>query len=169
MSRAIPVTGRGGPCGCETSRLPHFLYNRFTDGGDVLSPTRRLRFTLLSRKNPGTRFWQMLSQPQEVLGQGEKLNDLIRNRIRDLPAYSLMPQPTTLTLVPISPCTVSGGGNFTFESISNIKKKLHGLSPRANYTDRATAACRRSDYQLLRIEGDTWSAWRIPTAVLSDF
>jgi hypothetical protein len=32
------------------------------------------------------------------------------------------------------------------------KKKLHGLSPRANYTDRATAACRRSDCQLLRIE-----------------
>jgi hypothetical protein len=28
-------------------------------------------------------------------------------------------------------------------------KKLHGLSPRANYTDRATAACRRSDCQLL--------------------
>jgi hypothetical protein len=42
------------------------------------------------------------------------------------------------------------------------KKKLHGLSPRANYTDRATAACRRSDYQFLRIEGATWSAWRIP-------
>jgi hypothetical protein len=30
--------------------------------------------------------------------------------------------------------------------------KLHGLSPRANYTDRATAACRRSDCQLLRIK-----------------
>jgi hypothetical protein len=39
-----------------------------------------------------------------------------------------------------------------------IKKKLHGLSPRANYTDRATAACRRSDCQLLRIDGATWSA-----------
>jgi hypothetical protein len=39
------------------------------------------------------------------------------------------------------------------------KTKLHGLSPRANYTDRATAACRRSDCQLLRIEGATWSAW----------
>jgi hypothetical protein len=38
------------------------------------------------------------------------------------------------------------------------KKKLHGLSPRANYTDRATAACRRSDCQLLKIEGATWSA-----------
>jgi hypothetical protein len=33
------------------------------------------------------------------------------------------------------------------------KKELHGLSRRANYTDRATAACRRSDCQLLRIEG----------------
>jgi hypothetical protein len=40
----------------------------------------------------------------------------------------------------------------------NIKKKLHGLSPRANYTDRVTAASRRSDCQLLRIEGATWSA-----------
>jgi hypothetical protein len=38
------------------------------------------------------------------------------------------------------------------------KTKLHGLSPRANYTDRATAACRRSDCQLVRIEGDTCSA-----------
>jgi hypothetical protein len=37
------------------------------------------------------------------------------------------------------------------------KKNLHGLSPRAKYTDRATAACRRSDCQLLRIEGVTWS------------
>jgi hypothetical protein len=35
---------------------------------------------------------------------------------------------------------------------------LHGLSPRANYTDRATAACRRSDCQLLRVKGVTWSA-----------
>jgi hypothetical protein len=38
------------------------------------------------------------------------------------------------------------------------KTKLHGLSPRANYNDRATAACWRSDCQLLRIEGATWSA-----------
>jgi hypothetical protein len=32
-------------------------------------------------------------------------------------------------------------------------KKLHGLSRRANYTDRATAACRRSDYQLFADRG----------------
>jgi hypothetical protein len=49
------------------------------------------------------------------------------------------------------------------------KNKLHGLSLRANYTDRATAASRRSDCQLLRIKGATWSAWRIPTAVFSVF
>jgi hypothetical protein len=42
--------------------------------------------------------------------------------------------------------------------ISLKKTKLHGLIPRANYTDRATAACRRSNCQLVRIEGATWSA-----------
>jgi hypothetical protein len=36
-----------------------------------------------------------------------------------------------------------------------VLKKLHGLSPRANYTDRATAASRRSDCQRLWIEGAT--------------
>jgi hypothetical protein len=49
------------------------------------------------------------------------------------------------------------------------KKKLHGLSPRANYTYRATAAYRWSDCQLVRIEGATWSAWRIPPAVFLGF
>jgi hypothetical protein len=44
------------------------------------------------------------------------------------------------------------------------KTKLRGLTPRAIYSDRATGACRRSQYQLLRLEGATWSAWRIPTA-----
>jgi hypothetical protein len=45
------------------------------------------------------------------------------------------------------------------------KNKLRGLSPQANYTDRATAACRRSQ----RIEGVAWSEQRIPTAVFSVF
>jgi hypothetical protein len=39
------------------------------------------------------------------------------------------------------------------------------FSPQANYTDRATAACRRSWCQLLRIEDVAWSVQRIPTAV----
>jgi hypothetical protein len=39
--KAIPVTDRGGPQGCETSRLPHFL-----DGGEDVNITRRSAFTL---------------------------------------------------------------------------------------------------------------------------
>jgi hypothetical protein len=39
--KAIPVTGRGGPYGSETSRLPHLLDNRRTDGGEVVSLIRR--------------------------------------------------------------------------------------------------------------------------------
>jgi hypothetical protein len=39
--KAIPVTGRRGPQGCETSRLPHLVDNRLTDCGEVVSLTRR--------------------------------------------------------------------------------------------------------------------------------
>jgi hypothetical protein len=42
---AVLVTGRGGPYGCETSRLSHLLDNRLTDGGKVVSLTRRPPFT----------------------------------------------------------------------------------------------------------------------------
>jgi hypothetical protein len=52
--KTIPVTGRGGPYGCETSRLPHFLDSRLTDGVEVVSLTRRPPFTLM--KIPGTNF-----------------------------------------------------------------------------------------------------------------
>jgi hypothetical protein len=38
-------------------------------------------------------------------------------------------------------------------SILKLKTELHGLSPRANYTDRATAAYRRSDCQLFADRG----------------
>jgi hypothetical protein len=44
-------------------------------------------------------------------------------------------------------------------------KTFRGFSPQANYTERATAACRRSLWQLWRIEGVAWSAQRIPMAV----
>jgi hypothetical protein len=45
------VTGREGPQGCETSRLPHFIDNRLTDGGEIVSLTRRPPFT------PQKDFW----------------------------------------------------------------------------------------------------------------
>jgi hypothetical protein len=40
-NKVIPVTGRGGPQGYETLRLPHFLEHRLTDGGEVVSLTLR--------------------------------------------------------------------------------------------------------------------------------
>jgi hypothetical protein len=54
IGKAIPVTGRAGPLGCETSRLPHFLDNRLTDGGEVVSLTNSPLFT--PRKIPGAHF-----------------------------------------------------------------------------------------------------------------
>jgi hypothetical protein len=42
--KAITLAGRGGPEGYETSRLPHFLDNRLTDGGEVSSLTHRSSF-----------------------------------------------------------------------------------------------------------------------------
>jgi hypothetical protein len=43
--KAIPVTGYGGPLGCETLRVPHCLNNRLTDGGKVVNLTPRPTFT----------------------------------------------------------------------------------------------------------------------------
>jgi hypothetical protein len=57
----------------------------------------------------------------------------------------------------------------TFIKLKLNKTKLRGSSPRANYTDRATAACRRSKCQLMGMEGVSWSARRISTAIFSDF
>jgi hypothetical protein len=96
---AIPVTDRGGPKGCETSRLPHFLKNWLTDGGEVFILTPFTR-----REIAGIHFWYRPSQLQGHTGVSrvrsiEKPIDLIKNRIRDLPACSLVPQPTTLPRV----------------------------------------------------------------------
>jgi hypothetical protein len=54
QGKTLPVTGRGGPYGCEPSALLHFLENRLTDGGEVVSLIRRPPFT--PRKILGTHF-----------------------------------------------------------------------------------------------------------------
>jgi hypothetical protein len=51
---AIPVTGHGGPEGCEMLRLPHFLDNQLTDGGEAVSLMSQLPYN--PRKIPGTHF-----------------------------------------------------------------------------------------------------------------
>jgi hypothetical protein len=54
LVKDIPVTGHGGPHGCEPSRLRHFLDNWLTDDGEAVSLMCRPLFT--SRKIPGTHF-----------------------------------------------------------------------------------------------------------------
>jgi hypothetical protein len=43
ISKAIPVGGRGGLPGCEKLRITHCSDSRLTDGGKVVSLTRRPR------------------------------------------------------------------------------------------------------------------------------
>jgi hypothetical protein len=70
--KTIPVTSCEGPQGYETSRLSHFLDNRLTDGGEVVSLTRRPPFPL--RKITGTHFCYTLSRQRlEGLGQLKNL------------------------------------------------------------------------------------------------
>jgi hypothetical protein len=55
--------------GLREIKAPTFcLDNRFTDGGEVVSPTRRPLFT--PRKIPGTHFCYRLSRPQGHSGTG---------------------------------------------------------------------------------------------------
>jgi hypothetical protein len=68
----------------------------------------------------------------------------------DRPGQRYMLNGTLVFVAPFAQC------------LAKIKYKLRGLSPRAKYTDRATAVCRRSSCQLLQIDCATWSAWRIP-------
>jgi hypothetical protein len=39
--KSVRVTGRGCPYSCEASRMPHCLDHPLTDGGEIVSLTRR--------------------------------------------------------------------------------------------------------------------------------
>jgi hypothetical protein len=47
----------------------------------------------------------------------------------------------------MAPYSLVDNNQYFEGSFNQTKNKLHGLSPRANYTNRATAAYRRSDCQ----------------------
>jgi hypothetical protein len=101
--KAIPATGRGGPLGCGTSRLLHILDNRLTDNGEVVSLT--CRSTFAPEMISGAYFCYKLSRPRDHSAARrirliEKSNDLIGNQTRDLPACSIVPQPTALPRAP---------------------------------------------------------------------
>jgi hypothetical protein len=90
------------------SRVPHFLDSRLTDGGEIqpYAPTPSTPRRILCAH---------FCHEAGRMRSPEESNDLISIRTHDLPACSIVLQPTTLTYL------------------------LRGLSPQANYTDRTTA------------------------------
>jgi hypothetical protein len=105
LSSIVGVTVRNScnrswrPMGLWDVKAPIFLHIRLTDGGEVVSLTCRPPFN--PRNYPGTHFCRRLRRPQGHSTAGrmrsiEKYNGLVGNRTRDLPACSVVPQPTTL-------------------------------------------------------------------------
>jgi hypothetical protein len=82
------------------SRIPHVLDNWIKYGGKVVSLTLQPPFI------PKERSWDPFlldveSTPGlEGLGKLKKYNDLIWNWTRDIPAYIIVPQPTTVQRAP---------------------------------------------------------------------
>jgi hypothetical protein len=121
--KAIPVTGRTGPLGCETSRLPHFLQNRLIDGREVVSRTRRPA----GRPLPPGRFLVLISvrgwvDPRAIVrleGLGQLKDPVIWSRIEPA-TFRLVPycldqlrsrMCTFLSTVPLHSITADTGGN----------------------------------------------------------
>jgi hypothetical protein len=70
-----------------------------------------------------------------------------------------------LVIIKLSSISISG-----HQMTGTLKTKLNFVAwvRGENYTDQATAVCQRSQCQPLRIEGATWSAWRINREIMSD-
>jgi hypothetical protein len=78
-----------------------------------MSALRAGRLPFTPRKGPGINICYMLSRTQshnaaERIRSVEKFNDFIGNRSRDLPACSIVPQPTTLPRAPNVVVTLRG-------------------------------------------------------------
>jgi hypothetical protein len=85
------------------SRIQLSLDNRLTDGGKVVSLTRRSHSP---ETFSGTHFCQRVSKGQglvlpEGLGKLIKLRYLIGTQTRDLPASSIASQPSALPRIPL--------------------------------------------------------------------
>jgi hypothetical protein len=111
------------------TRIPHFLRNRLTDAGKVVSLMPQMPFT--PRNIPGTHFCYRLSQPQGHSAAGnirsiEKSDDLTGNRTRDLPACSIVPHSTTLSHAPVLSSAVLIIHNYSHSLIVTLL--LHNIT-----------------------------------------
>jgi hypothetical protein len=116
LDRSATVFGKGKshpcnmpwrPIGLWDVEAPHFLDTRLTDGGKFVSLTGRQPLTIHEDS-----LHSFLLEAESISGPQcaaagriksiEKSSDLIGNGTRDLPACSVMGQPTTLPRVPES-------------------------------------------------------------------
>jgi hypothetical protein len=93
--KAIPVPGHGGPKGCERLRVPRYLDNRLTDGGKVVSLTRRPPFT------PQEDSWYSFllgaeSTPASATGRIRSIEKNPPHRNSNPRPSDIVSQPTTL-------------------------------------------------------------------------
>jgi hypothetical protein len=87
------------------SRLLYFLYNRLTDGSEVVGLMHWLPFT--PRKISGTYFcWPQVHSMAGRIRWTEKSNDLIANQTCDL--LRIVSQPTILQCTPIAVTQITG-------------------------------------------------------------
>jgi hypothetical protein len=102
--KSIPVTGRGGEWGCETSRLSHFVDSRSQMATVRLSALRFCSPPFTPKEDSWYSF--LLEDRLSAAGKMrsiEQSNDLIGNRTRDLLVGTVVPLPTTQPRAPIMP------------------------------------------------------------------
>jgi hypothetical protein len=105
VSKAIPVTVRGGLERCEMLRIPHCLDSRFTDGGKVVRITDRLRCTQQKLHLSLALISVRLSKPQGLvrtkgLRKFTKCNYPVGSRTCDLLPCQTVIQPERYRMPP---------------------------------------------------------------------
>jgi hypothetical protein len=103
-SKSCPCNGPWRPIGLSDVEAPTFSRQSAHRWQWICQPYAPAAL-YTPRKIPGTHFCWRLSRPQGHNSAGrlrstEKSNDIIGNRTRDLPACSIVPQPTTLPCAP---------------------------------------------------------------------
>jgi hypothetical protein len=81
------------------------------------------------------------SQPENTGAACLRIKE--RRNVKTNTVYLVQRLKNMLRFTPSTPCGFMHGALST-KTKKKLKTKLRGFSPQANYTDRATAACRRS-------------------------